>query len=71
VALSAQWMYNIGNAPDATNDHYYTFAYTLNMDAHRIMMSYTKTREGFNCSGGVCRYVPKQEGLAITYNFTW
>lgn len=71
VILSGQWMYNIGNTPDATNEHYYTFTYTLNMDAHRIMMSYTKTREGFNCSGGVCRYVPKQEGLAITYSFTW
>ncbi|MGN0208029.1 MAG: DUF6029 family protein, partial [Paludibacteraceae bacterium] len=28
-------------------------------------------RAGYNCSGGVCRYVPKQEGINITYNFSW
>jgi hypothetical protein len=46
-------------------------AATYTHGAHRVMAGYTKTREGFNCSGGVCRYVPKQEGVTLTYNFTW
>ena len=71
LVLSGQWMYNIGHAPDATNGHYYTVAATYTHGAHRIMAGYTKTREGFNCSGGVCRSVPKQEGVSLTYNFTW
>jgi hypothetical protein len=71
LVLSGQWMYNIGYAHEQTNEHYYTVAATYTHGAHRVMAGYTKTREGFNCSGGVCRYVPKQEGISLTYNFTW
>lgn len=71
LVLSGQWMYNIGRAPDATNGHYYTVAATYTHGAHRLMAGYTKTRAGFNCSGGVCRYVPEQQGVTLTYNFTW
>ena len=71
LVLSGQWMYNIGHAPDATNGHYYTVAATYTHGAHRLMTGYTKTRAGFNCSGGVCRYVPEQQGVTLTYNFTW
>ena len=71
LVLSGQWMYNIGHAPDATNGHYYTVAATYTHGAHRLMAGYTKTRAGFNCSGGVCRYVPEQQGVTLTYNFTW
>lgn len=69
--VSGQWMYNIGGAHESTNEHYYTIGGTYTHGAHRVMASYTKTREGFNCSGGVCRYVPKQEGVALSYSFTW
>ena len=71
LVLSGQWMYNIGYAHEQTHEHFYTFAATYTHGAHRVMAGYTKTREGFNCSGGVCRYVPKQEGVSLTYNFTW
>ena len=71
LVLSGQWMYNIGYAHEETNEHYYTIAATYTHGAHRLMAGYTKTREGFNCSGGVCRYVPAQEGVTLTYNFTW
>ena len=71
LVLSGQWMYNIGYTHEATNEHYYTIAATYTHGAHRVMAGYTKTREGFNCSGGVCRYVPRQEGVSLTYNFTW
>ena len=71
LMISGQWMYNIGQAPEANNEHYYTAGATYAKGAHRVMLSYTKTRAGYNCSGGVCRYVPKQEGVNITYNFTW
>lgn len=71
LVLSGQWMYNIGYAPGATNEHYYTVGATYTHGAHRVMAGYTKTRDGFNCSGGICRYVPKQQGVTLTYNFTW
>jgi predicted porin len=73
LVISGQWMYNFvdGKAKNEERQHYYTVAATYTHGAHRVMAGYTKTRAGFNCSGGVCRYVPKQEGVSLTYNFTW
>ena len=69
--LSGEWMYNIGYAPDADNEHFYTASLTYTHGAHRAMLGYTKTQEGFHCAGGVCRYVPQQEGLCVNYSFSW
>lgn len=69
--LSGQYMYNIGFASEATNEHFYTFSATYTHGAHRVTGGYTKTQEGFNCSGGICRYVPRQEGVTINYSFAW
>lgn len=72
LMLSAQYQYNIGYGNETPEDrHFYTVAATWQRKAHRLMAAYTKTRAGYNCSGGVCRYVPKQEGINITYNFSW
>ena len=69
--LSGQWLYNIGYASEATNKHYYTAGLTFTYGAHRANLGYTKTREGFNCSGGICRYVPQMEGICVNYSFTF
>ncbi len=29
------------------------------------------TRAGFNCSGGVCRYIPATKGLTLSYNYNF
>lgn len=69
--ISGEWKYNIGGAAEATHEHFYTAALTYTHGAHRAMVGYTKTQEGFHCAGGVCRYVPKQEGVCASYSFTW
>lgn len=72
LMLSAQYQYNIGYGNEDPEDrHFYTVAATWQRKAHRLMAAYTKTRKGYNCSGGVCRLVPAQEGINITYNFSW
>ncbi len=51
--------------------HYYMGAVTGTYKGARLMVSYGRTRAGYNCSGGVCRYVPATRGfqIALTYNF--
>ena len=71
VMISGEYMYNIGFAPLASHDHYYTFSATYTHAAHRLRLGYTKTIEGFNCTGGVCRYIPRQQGICVNYSFTW
>ncbi len=60
-------MWNCGE----TGTHYYMAGVTGNYRNNRLMVSYGRTRAGFNCSGGVCRYIPASRGfqVAYTYNF--
>lgn len=60
-------MWNTGE----TDIHYYMASVTATYKAHRLMVGYGKTRAGFNCSGGVCRYVPASKGLNVSYNYTF
>ena len=60
-------MWNCGK----TGLHYYMGAVTFNYEAHRLMLSYGRTRAGFNCAGGVCRYVPASRGVQLSYNYNF
>ena len=60
-------MWNVGE----TDLHYYMGSVTFNYKAHRIMAGYGRTRAGYNCSGGVCRYVPASKGVNISYNYSF
>ena len=67
LMIFAQDMYNIG----ATKLHYYNGGITYNIGVHRIQLSYGRTRAGYNCSGGVCRYVPAFKGVQVSYNMNF
>ena len=74
LMLSFSDQYCIGHAvhpSDEEGNHYYSATATWQHDAHRLSVGYVKTLAGYNCSGGICRYVPQQEGVQITYDFTW
>ena len=44
---------------------------TFNYGAHRLQVGYGRTRAGFNCTGGVCRYVPASKGVTLSYNYNF
>lgn len=73
LSISPRWMftlsdeYNVGS----THVHYYQGLVTFNAGAHRFQLGYGRTRAGFNCSGGVCRYVPASRGLSVSYNYNF
>lgn len=52
-------------------EHYLMGAVTFTHKAHRLQLSYGKTRAGYNCSGGVCRYVPASKGVQASYTFNF
>ena len=64
---------------DTATTEIYTFPYTtlfrslvtFNAGAHRLQLGYGRTRAGYNCSGGVCRYVPASKGFTISYNYNF
>lgn len=65
--LTASDMWNCGK----TNLHYYQGLVTFNIGQHRLQGGYGRTRAGFNCSGGVCRYVPASTGFTFSYNYNF
>lgn len=65
--LSASDQYNCG----LTHSHYWQTALTYSLSAHRIQVGWGRTRAGFNCSGGVCRYVPESKGFTLSYNYNF
>lgn len=52
-------------------EHYYMGSVTYTHGAHRVNLGYGRTRAGYNCSGGVCRWVPASKGLQLQYNYTF
>lgn len=73
LSLAPHWMftlsdlYNLGN----THVHYYQGFVTYSGGAHRLQLGYGRTRAGFNCSGGVCRYIPATKGMTLSYNYNF
>ncbi|MDR0835925.1 MAG: DUF6029 family protein, partial [Tannerella sp.] len=63
--FAVQDMYNVGT----TKQHYYMLSGTYTYRSHRISLGYGRTRAGFDCSGGVCRYVDATHGLRLSYNY--
>ena len=51
--------------------HYYNFGVTGNIKSHRLQLSYGRTRSGYNCNGGVCRYIPASKGVRLSYNYNF
>ena len=65
VTFSVSDKWNCGG----NQGHFYQFGVTGNYKSNRLMISYGKTRAGFDCSGGVCRWVPETKGVKIDYNY--
>ena len=65
--ITASDMYNAGE----THLHYYQGFVTFTTGAHRIQAGYGRTRAGYNCSGGVCRYIPASKGFTLSYNYNF
>lgn len=69
LSISPHWMitlsdlYNVGG----TRDNYPMASVAYSTGAHRIQLSGGKQRAGYNCAGGICRYVPATTGFGLSY----
>lgn len=72
--ITATWLHNLGTGnpnSELHKQHYYTVGATYLHGAHRVMLAYTKSPAGTTCTGGVCRKIPQQEGVSLTYNYSF
>lgn len=72
VSFAPHWMITLTDTwNSARNDNYYSALVTYNLKANRFTFGYGRVKEGYNCSGGVCRWVPETKGFNLTYNYTF
>ncbi len=73
LSLVPHWMITVSDMWNhgESKTHYYQGLVTCNYGRHRIQAGYGRTRAGYNCSGGVCRYVPATKGFTIAYNYNF
>jgi hypothetical protein len=73
LSLAPRWMFTVNDAWNCGDSkmHYYQGLVTYNLGAHRIQAGYGRTQAGYNCSGGVCRYVPATKGFTLSYNYNF
>ena len=73
LSLVPHWMLTVSDLWNCgeTDVHYYQGLVTFNTGAHRLQVGYGRTRAGYNCSGGVCRYVPASRGFTLSYNYNF
>ena len=73
LSLVPHWMITFSDMWNngSTKTHYYKGLITYNIKSHRIQAGYGRTRAGYNCSGGVCRYVPANTGFTLSYNYNF
>jgi len=67
LMFSVSDMWNCGD----TGTHYYMFGVTGSYRNNRLMLSYGRTRAGYDCSGGLCRPVPSMHGFKINYTYNF
>lgn len=71
--ISPKWFfsvidqYNYGNPDPTKRIHYAIIAAGWIHDATRLSVTYGRQRAGLFCVGGVCRYVPANNGLTVSF----
>ena len=73
LSWAPHWMFTVSDMWNCgeTNVHYYQALVTYSLKAHRIQAGYGRTKAGFNCSGGVCRWVPATRGFTLSYYYSF
>ena len=73
LSLAPRWMLTVSDMWNNGDSkiHYYQGLVTFNLGSHRLQAGYGRTQAGYNCAGGVCRYVPATKGFTLSYNYNF
>jgi len=73
LSVAPSWMFTVSDMYNSGEKdvHYYMGSVVFTKKSHRLLVGYGRTRDGYDCSGGVCRYVPATKGFRVSYNFNF
>lgn len=69
-SVSPHWIFTLSdlyNNGGLSKDNYLSGSVSYTIKSHRIQLTGGQQRAGYNCAGGVCRYVPATKGFALSY----
>lgn len=67
--ISDNW--NYGNSDPTERNHYMNFSFGYIKGGSRIQLIVGRKREGYMCSGGVCRFEPASSGVSLSISSTF
>lgn len=73
LSLASRWMFSLSDMYNSGTSklHYYQANVSYTAGSHRLAAGYGRTRAGYNCSGGVCRYIPSTKGFSFSYHYNF
>lgn len=73
LSWAPHWMFTVSDLWNCgeTKVHFYQALVTYSVASHRLQAGYGRTDAGYNCSGGVCRWVPATRGFTFSYNYSF
>ena len=60
--------FNYGNNNEIDQIHFYNIGGSFSQRKTKVSLNYGRQRGGLICVGGICRFVPKSNGLTLTLN---
>lgn len=63
--------WNYGNDDPDKRFHYYSVGGSYTANTTRLQLNYGRQRGGLICVGGVCRYVPENNGLTLNLQYSF
>lgn len=74
IGLFRNWMIfmsDMYNYEAKDKEHFYNVGASFTHQGFRMSAAYGKNREGLQCTGGVCRYVPGYTGATVTLSYVF
>lgn len=70
LSISPHWIFTLSDSYNigGSGKNYPLGSVAYSTGTHRVQFSGGKQRAGYNCSGGVCRYIPATNGFAVNYS---
>jgi hypothetical protein len=68
ISFAPKWTFMAADMIDHADQaiHYYNFGMSFTQKATRFSVNWGRNREGLQCAGGLCRYVPAYSGFGLS-----
>lgn len=73
ISFAPKWTFYVSDMIEHTQSkiHYYNVGLSFTKNTTRMSINWGRNKEGLQCAGGLCRYVPAYSGIGISLSTTF